>query len=290
MIPIVPFLALLHPAAQLGWRSFTVHWSTVAGLVALFALYEWRVRVHRARAATPAEAAGPTPLQHASFVGGLLLIFLSLNGPLHDISDYYLFSGHMVQHLMLTLWMPPMLLFGTPGFLLRPALQYRWVNALAKRLTSASAAFVIFNVTVTVWHLPPMYNTAMELHAVHIVQHLMFMGTATLMWWPLMSQLPELPRLSYPGQVLYSFLMSIPMSIVAVCIAMAGDVLYPAYSAAARIWGITPLLDQQIGGLIMWIPGGLFFLLVATVVFYKWSASGSDSSAGAQINWKPAAR
>jgi putative membrane protein len=290
MLPIVPFLALLHPAAQLGWRSFTVHWSTVAGLAALSALYEWRVRVHRARAETAEEAAGPTTLQHASFVSGLLLIFLSLNGPLHDISDYYLFSGHMVQHLMLTLWMPPLLLYGTPGYLLRPALQYGWVFALAKRLTTAGAAFLIFNVTVTVWHLPPMYNTAMEFHSVHIVQHLMFMVTATLMWWPLMSPLLELPRLSYPGQVLYCFLMSIPMSIVAVCIAMASEVLYPAYSSAARIWGITPLLDQQIGGLIMWIPGGLFFLVVATVVFYKWSASGSDSKADAQLNWKPAAQ
>jgi putative membrane protein len=290
MVPLFCSLALLHPAAQLGWQSFTVHWSTVAGIVALFLLYEWRVRVHRARAATPEEAAGPTTLQHASFVSGLLLMFLSLNGPLHDISDYYLFSGHMVQHLLLTLWMPPMLIYGTPGYLLRPALRFGWVNAIAKRITTATAAFLIFNVTIAVWHLPPMYNAAMEYHPIHIVEHLMFIVTATLMWWPLMSPLPELPRLSYPGQILYSFLMCIPMSIVAVCIAMASEVLYPAYSAAPRIWGITPLLDQQIGGLIMWVPGGLFFLLVATVVFFKWSASGSDSEAGAQISWKPVAQ
>jgi putative membrane protein len=290
MIPLFPSLLLLHPAAQLGWRYFTVHWSTVVGLAALLALYEWRIRVHRSRAATPQEVAGPTSLQHTAFVSGLMLIFLSLNGPLHDLSDYYLFSAHMVQHLMLTLWMPPLLIYGTPGWMLRPALQFGWVNAIARRVSTASAAFVIFNVVVAVWHLPPMYNTAMAYHPVHIVQHLMFMVSATLMWWPLMSPLPELPRLSYPGQVLYSFLMSIPMSIVAVCVAMAGDILYPAYSAAPRVWGITPMLDQQIGGLIMWIPGGLFFLLVATVVFFKWSAAGTDTRASAQINWKPAAQ
>ena len=68
---MVPFLALFHPAAQLGWRSFTVHWSTVAGLIALFALYEWRVAVHRSRAATAEEIAGPTTLQHTSFIAGL---------------------------------------------------------------------------------------------------------------------------------------------------------------------------------------------------------------------------
>jgi putative membrane protein len=118
---------------------------------------------------------------------------------------------------------------------------------------------------------------------------LMFMASAVLMWWPLMSQLPELPRLAYPAQMLYSFLMSIPMSIVAVYIAMSDHVLYPAYSAAPRIFPISPLDDQLLGGLIMWIPGGLIFMIIMSVVFFKWNARGEDSTAGAQVDWKPSA-
>ncbi|MFI5311610.1 MAG: cytochrome c oxidase assembly protein [Gemmatimonadales bacterium] len=288
MPPPVALLALFHPAARIGWQYFTVHWSTVAGIAGLWALYEWRARVQRATGAQ-GEPAGPTAGQRAAFGGGLLLLFLSLNGPLHDLSDYYLFSAHMVQHLVLTLWVPPLLLAGTPGWMLRPALRLPWVASAARRVTGARSAFVIFNVVVAAWHVPDLYNTAMAYHPVHIVQHLMFLVSATLMWWPLMSPLPELPRLAYPGQMLYCFLMSIPMSIVAIYVALADHVLYPAYSAAPRLWGITPLGDQQLGGLIMWVPGGLFFYLVMSVVFFKWSASGSDDRAGAQVNWRPAA-
>ena len=188
----MPFPALLHPAAQIGWQYFSVHWSTVVGIAALWALYEWRVRVHRARAATPEETAGPTRGERTLFVGGLLVMFLSLNGPLHDLSDYYLFSAHMVQHLLLTLVVPPLLILGTPGWMLRPALKTPWANAVARRVTGARAAFLIFSVVLAAWHLPPLYNLSMADHNIHIGEHLMFMVSATLMWWPLTSQLPEL--------------------------------------------------------------------------------------------------
>ena len=86
--------------------------------------------------------------------------------------------------------------------------------------------------------------------------------------------------------ILYLFLLTIPMSLVAVCIAYSGNVLYPAYAAAPRIWGITPLQDQMIGALIMWIPGGLFFFAIISVVFFKWQQrEGEDSGAGAQVDW-----
>jgi len=287
-VPLLALLALLHPAARIGWQYFSVHWSTVIGIAALWGLYEWRARKQRA-AATGGDPRGPSVAQRASFAGGLLVLFLALNGPLHDLSDYYLFSAHMVQHLVLTFFVPPLLLAGTPGWMLRPALRTPWVASLARRVTGARTAFVIFNVVIVAWHLPDLYNSAMAFHSVHIVEHLMFLVSATLMWWPLLSPLPELPRLPYPGQILYSFLMSIPMSIVAICITLADHVLYPAYSAAPRLWGLTPLADQQLGGLLMWVPGGLFLTVVLSVVFFKWSAAGRDDRAGAQVNWRPAA-
>ena len=87
--------------------------------------------------------------------------------------------------------------------------------------------------------------------------------------------------------MLYCFLMVIPMSIMSIYIAMADHVLYPAYSIAPRVWDLTPMSDQQIGGLIMWIPGGLLFYVVMTFVFFKWAGRDTDTTAGAQVDWRP---
>jgi putative membrane protein len=275
-----PVALLLHPAARIAFGEFTVHPSTVIGLIGLGALYHWRAR-HRP---PDARAGTPTPAQRATFFTALALVFLTLNGWLHDLSDGYLFSAHMVQHLVLTLVAPPMLLLGTPGWMLRPALGWRGVGAAARWLTAPVHCFVIFNLVLAVWHLPPVYELAMEHHPVHIVQHLCFMAAAVLMWWPVLSPLPELPRLSYPLQMLYLFLLSIPMSIVAIWIGYADHVLYPFYASAPRMWGITPMQDQLIGALVMWIPGGLFFFTIISVVFFKWQAmGGEDSRAAAQV-------
>jgi putative membrane protein len=271
-------LALLHPIVNLTWWRWSIHPSTVIGIAALAVLYVWGARrAHR----------DPTAAEKIYFGAGLLLMFASLNGPLHDLSDDYLFSAHMVQHLLLTLALPPLLLAGVPGWMLRRPLATGFIAPVARFFTRAPIAFVTFNVVIAAWHLPPLYNAAMAHHSIHIVEHLMFMVAAVLMWWPLMSQLPELPRLAYPGQMLYAFLMSIPMSIIAVYIAMSDHVLYPAYAAAPRVLPLSPLEDQLLGALIMWIPGGIIFYIIMTVVFFKWNARGEDSTAGAQVDWKP---
>lgn len=272
---------LLHAGASISWTSFTVHWSTVIGLAALAGLYEWRASATQDSALR---------LRHrACFYGGAAAMFLSLNGWLHDLSDSYLFSAHMVQHLLLTMLVPPLLIAGTTGPLLRPALRFTVVRRVARILTNPKVAFATFNVVLAAWHLPPVYNTAMADHGVHIGQHLMFIAAAVMLWWPILSPLPELPRLSYPMQMLYLFLTTIPMSIVAVYITYSGTLLYPAYAGAPRIAGLSPLQDQLLGGLIMWIPGGLILFAVISAIFFRWQASGAlDSAASAQVGWSPA--
>jgi putative membrane protein len=287
----IALLALLHPAARIALSEFTVHWSTVIGLLLLGALYHWRA-AHAPAVTDDGVAPTPSLAQRATFHGALILIFFSLNGWLHDLSDFYLFGAHMVQHLLLTLVVPPLLIMGTPGWMLRPALAWRGVRLLARWVTDAPHAFLLFNLVIVVWHLPPMYESAMEHHNIHIVQHLCFMISAVLMWWPVLSPLPELPRLSYPGQMLYLFLMTIPMTLTAVCIAYSDHILYPAYASAPRMWGITPLQDQFFGALLMWIPGGFFFFTVISVIFFKWQKLDDDSAASAQVGYRelPGAR
>jgi len=287
----------LHIGASISWTSFTLHWSTVVGLLALAALYEWsdrRVRLASSMTGEneilPEEPTGvkriATNAPRMYFYAGLAVIFFSLNGWLHDLSDWYLFSAHMVQHLLLTLLVPPLLIAGTPGWMLRPALRYRPVAVVARFVTRPKISFAIFNIVLAGWHVPALYNTAMANHNVHILQHLMFMVAAVLLWWPILSPLPELPRLAYLMQMLYLFLTTLPMSVVAVYITYSDNLLYPAYAAAPRILGILPLEDQLIGGLIMWIPGGLIFYGVISVIFFHWQKIGADSAVAAQVGWR----
>ena len=276
------FALLDHPFSASSWLVWSIHPSTVVGLAILAAVYLWR-----ARHSTPENPL--SMLRRISFFSALFVIFASLNGPIHDLSDTYLFSAHMVQHLLLTMLMPPLLIAGVPGWMLRPLLQNRAIAAVARIVTRPIACFAIFNIVIAMWHLPVFYNAAMDNHNIHIFEHLMFMAAAVLMWWPLTSQLPELPRLSYPGQMLYCFLMILPMSIVAVYISMADQVLYPAYASAPRITSLSPLDDQLLGGLIMWVPGGMIFMIIMTVIFFKWAARGGDDTASAQVDWKPRA-
>jgi putative membrane protein len=212
-----------------------------------------------------------SPWQILSFCAALVVLLLSLNGPVHDLSDYYLFSVHMMQHLVLTLLFPPLLLAGLPGWLLRPLLVRPGILPLARFLTRPWVAALIFSVSIAAWHIGPYYDLMMRDHEVHIATHLMFIVTATLMWWPVMSPVPELPRLSPGLGMLYLFLVGIPMQLVAALITFADEVLYPWYAAAPRMWGLSPLDDQQLGGLLMWIPGNLWMFAAIGVLFFKWA-------------------
>jgi len=258
------------------WTVWNVDPVLLAGLVTAGGLYLGAV-LHRRR--LDPEAGLPTA-RMAAFLGGLGVMFGALTGPLHDLSDYYLFSAHMVQHLLLAFAVPPLLLAGTPSWLadrlLRPA-PLRW---LGRRLTRPSGAFAAFNLVLVAWHLPPLYNRAMAEHPVHIVQHVMILAVSMLLWWPVLSPSQALPRAPYPVQLLYLFVVGLPMVVVSIFITMADSVLYPYYAAAPRVWAaLTPHADQHLGGLIMWIPGGMIFLLALTVVFFRWQAAGGDDVA-----------
>jgi len=281
--------ALLHTGARISPTSFTVHPSTVVGIVGLALLYQWRRGKRDGGKGKAASSVSPVPHPPSPipFYSALAIMFFSLNGWLHDLGDSYLFSGHMVQHLMLAFVVAPLLIMGTSGEMLRPLLQYRAVRAVAVWITAPIRCFAIFNIVVAGWHLPPLYNYALAHHPAHIVQHLMFLAASVLMWWPVLSPMPELPRLSYPGQMLYLFLLSIPMAIVSVYISYSDTILYPMYASAPRIWGISPMNDQMIGGLIMWIPGGLFFYTIISIVFFRWQQrNGEESQSAAQVDWR----
>lgn len=217
------------------------------------------------------------PRQIALFLSGAFVIFIALASPLDEIGDEYLFSAHMAQHLLLILVMPPLLLLGTPGWLLRPFLRDAALARIGRFATAPVFALVSFNAIFTLYHVPAIYELALENDTIHIIVHLILMATAVITWLPILSPLPELPRIPPAAQILYLFLQSIPPTILGAIITFADTVLYPTYATAPSIFGMTPLADQQIAGLIMWVPGSGIYLLALTIVFFKWF--GHDTEA-----------
>jgi putative membrane protein len=245
---------------------------------------------------------GSAPLtrgQSVCFPLAMLALVVALLSPIDVLADHSLLLMHMVQHLLLTLVMPPLLLLGLPGWMLRPLLRVPLLPdggrpepsagfakgiavraavqqtgslplALLRRLTKPLPAFIAFNAVFAAWHAPALYEATLNSEGIHLLEHFMFMGTALLTWWPILSPLPELPRASYPLQVLYLFLESIIPTVLGGIITLAPDVLYPTYLHAPRVWDLSAAEDQQWGGLIMWIPGSLIYLTALTAVFFTW--------------------
>jgi len=254
-----------------SWNRWDLHPSVVAGLALFGGLYIYLGGLHASKRRV------------ASFSAALLVLFLALNGPLHNLSDNYLFSAHMAQHLVLTLVFPPLLLYGTPAEVIRPLLRPRWVMVVARVVTRPLAAGIIFSAPIAIWHVPMLYEAALRNHNLHILQHLVFLATATLMWWPVLSPVPELPRAQHLLQMVYLFLLGIPMSVTGALITLSDSVLYPFYTTAPRVGGLAPLEDQQIGGLLMWVLGGLMLWIVMSVVWFRYSVWDQRSDAEARV-------
>ena len=259
----------MSPAGPDPWQGghWDLHPSVVIGLVLLGGLY-----VHWGGLGAPRRRV-------ASFAAALVVMGLALNGPLHDLSDRYLFSAHMVQHLVLTLVFPPLLLYGTPAWVVRPLLRSHAVSSLARWATRPLIAGAIFSAPMTLWHFPQFYEAALEHHGLHIVQHLVFIATAVIMWWPVLSPVPELPRAPYITQLLYLFALGLPMSLAGALITLSDSVLYPFYATAPRVWGLAPLVDQQLGGLLMWVVATIYLWVAASVVWFRWSAREESGDA-----------
>jgi putative membrane protein len=261
-----------HAAPLVSWPG-EIHVDVVLGVLAVAVAYvaAWRAR----RQPIAGRLAVP-------FLGGLAVVLIALNGPLHDLSDRYLFTAHMVQHLLLTLLFPPLVLAGTPAWMLDALVGSVWrsrvARALLRRLTRPLGALGVYAALLVFWHLPGPYGAALAAHGWHIVEHLALMTGAVLAWWPVLSRSTLLPAIPYGAQILYLFVFGMPMTVVAAMVSGADHVLYPFYAAAPRITSLGPFEDQQLGGLIMWVPAGIVPLIAFSVVFFRWVAAESESA------------
>jgi putative membrane protein len=239
-----------------------LHPSVIIAVLGLAAAYVGAVRLSGRRV---------TRFQAASFAAALIVMLLALCGPVDELEDNRLFVAHMAQHLILSLVMPPLLLMGLTDWMVRPLLTNRWVRPLARLLCNPLVAFLVYDAMLVAVHAPAIYDRMCRDETVHILIHLVMMVTGVMLWWPLLSPLPELPRLNYPAQMLYLFFLLIPMAAVAAPISFATSVIYPWYLEGPHPFGIAPLADQMAGGLLMWVGAGFYVICVATLIFYQWA-------------------
>ena len=264
-----------------SWADWHVHPSVFMGLLLLGGAYLYgsgplRKRYNWASQMDYGKA--------AIFFLSLAVIFLALQGPLHELSDHFLFSAHMVQHLLISLVFPPLLLLGTPGWLLRPLVRSSRVRRWGRLITHPVMAFSVFNVVLIAWHLPGLYDLTLRDHSFHILEHLTFLAAGVIACWPLLSPIKEVPRAPYPVQMLYIFGQSVPMGFLGAIITFSQDVLYPFYAEAPRVWAISPLTDQQIGGMIMKSSAGIIFLLALGIVFFVWAGREEQAFESSQYS------
>jgi putative membrane protein len=257
-------------AANIDLNFWLTQWnlapSLLLGAVVVLGLYFYALgSYHRRYYADQPIKRGQTML----FLLGVLIMLLALISPLDALGDDYLFSAHMLQHLCLTTFGPPLLLLGTPEWMLERLLTKRAVFLGLKGLTWAPVAFVLYNADFFIWHAPSLYDATLENDTIHIFEHLTFIVFGVLSWWPIFSPTRKLPRLSLGGQVLYIFLNGMPAVLLGAGLTFAPP-LYAPYLAAPLVWGISHTMDQQLGGLIMWVPVNLFYIAIMSGLFINW--------------------
>lgn len=219
----------------------------------------------------------------ALFYGGLLTMVLSVNTPLHAISEHH-FSAHMTQHLLIMTVGVPLVLLGAPTTpilrglprmlrhnVLSPLAADPIVRGVFRALTHPMTALVVFSVVMISWHLVPgWYDYAAEHEGVHEVQHLSFVISAGLFWWNVIDPAPLHAPIGYLLRIVYVIAQATVQSILGAFITLAGEPLYHFYERATPIFHISPIDDQQLGGLIMWVPGQTISLVVIAALFGVW--------------------
>jgi putative membrane protein len=251
------------------WSDWTIEPTIALGVLALVAGY--LILARRGRWSTTTATVGEvTGRQRAAFIAGAAVLFIALGPPLDDWSDHYLLSAHMVQHLLLILLVPPLLLYGVPAWILEPLTRNRITNIAGYWLTRAVIAFAIANAVLVLWHIPDLYDLALYVPPIHVLEHMTMLATAMLSWWAILGPLPQWPRLALPLHSLYYFAMTLPGAAVGAFITFADPGLYVAYDTAPRVFGIDLATDQQIAGLLMWVVVSAIYLLLTTVAFFRW--------------------
>lgn len=235
--------------------------------LALFAgIYIWRF----AQARREAGGRGAGLLQALAFAGGTLALLAALVSPLDGLGEEYLFSAHMVQHVLIGDIAPLLIILGLSRVILRPAT--RRLTAIERRLgplASPATGLVAWLVLMYFWHIPALYDAAVEQPLVHLLEHVSFFAAGVALWWPLIQPIPMRRHLTGMQPIAYIGVAKAGLAVLGIYLAWSTTALYPYYEDTPRIWGLSPVEDQNVAGVIMMVEQSLTLALVLVALFVR---------------------
>jgi cytochrome c oxidase assembly factor CtaG len=246
-----------------GWEF---HPSVVAGCLLLLAAYLVAVRFRVNRITF-------------FFGSGVMVMFLALVSPLDSLGDDYLFSAHMAQHILVDMVVPPLFVLGIPAGMAAAMLRFPPAAWAERILGKPVVAWTLGIATLWIWHLPYLYNATLENKGIHIFEHLTFLVTGTIFWWPVFSPLPE-RRMTPLGSMIYLSLGAIANALLGIIFTISATPFYSGYanpkdelgalSLIRDTWGLSQIADQQLGGAFMWAFGSVIFFWAIMVMVARW--------------------
>jgi putative membrane protein len=277
LLLFVPAVCLAHAGEPVRPHDLWEAWAFDPGILIPLLLSLWLyLRGWRA-------ASGPMKRSEGvAFLCGWAALFIALVSPVHPMGES-LFSAHMTQHELLMVVAAPLLVLGRPLVPFLWALPITWRKGLGQGaksewiqrpwhfLTNPLSAWIIHALVLWVWHAPSLFQATLTSDLVHTAQHVSFLGSALLFWWAVLhNRTGEAAGLNRGMALLYVFTTAVHTSILGALLTFSPSVWYPAYESTAPDWGLTALEDQQLGGLIMWVPAGLTYIFAAILIFIAW--------------------
>lgn len=251
------------------WTNWVLDAPIVVGIFALAAWYIWAMGPLNQRSAGSASRPVTTG-ERTAFLAGCLVLLFALSAPLEDWAGLLL-TAHMVQHVLLTLLVPPLILLGIPAWCYGPLVDRPWLRRIGYILTRPLVALLLSSFVFILWHFPDFYNLALLQEPVHIVQHGTYLATSFLAWWPILGKVPAWPRLQPLPMCLYLFGLTLAGGVVGAFISVGEAPMYGYYATVPRAWGIDVASDQQVAGLIMWLGVNTFYFALITIVFLTYA-------------------
>jgi putative membrane protein len=222
----------------------------------------------------------PAPRRRiAAFAAGWLTLVLALVSPLDALGRAYLFSAHTLQLFLLITVVAPLFLIGLPEWLWWTLLPTRALRDATRGVLFPTVAVIAFNGIILIWHVAPFYEAALHSAPLHDLQNASFLLAGLLTWWPLLTPLDRHTRLASPFQILYLVVESLPLDVFGAFTLFAQRVFYPTYALAPRLFGLSPLADQAIGGAILAVPGNLLDIVLMSLAFFGWIAREEQAQA-----------
>ena len=247
------------------WR-FQLHVEVWVLVIAVVASYIYAIRVIGPRVVPHGNVISRKQLW--AFIVGALLLWIASDWPIHDISEEYLYSVHMFQHMLYSYFMPPLMLIATPLWLYDLIFAGVRARKVVNFMTKPVVAGLLFNGVIMVTHIPQMVNRSVSNGPLHYSLHVLVVTSALLMWFPICG--PDRSRhLGYGGKMIYLFLMSVVPTVPAAWLTFADGAVYKHYDIAVRVWGLSVTTDQQLAGAIMKTGGSIYLWTIVVVIFFR---------------------